>query len=962
MKKIYKVTQEQLTKLQNGDTITVGGISYTYETGADVAYIVVDPTHPEYTLRNGSNDNLELLKDATVISDLTVNFAARAGYATNAHTLKSATETNSFDIDSGGSIRGNVTMHNDLSVERSASFGGDHRTTPVTIQYDNNQAYAIQVTDTSTGSTTQIKVPGDGTQNDVTITFPSGDGKLALTSDIPTIDSALSSTSTNPVQNKVINTALGTKQNTISSSNKLAASLVSGLSTVATSGSYNDLSNKPTIPTVNNGTLTIQTEGTSKGTFTANQSGNTTINIKASDLGLSAAMKFLGTTTTAISDGSTTNPITISGSSVTATAGNVVLYSSKEFVWTGSLWEELGDEGSHALKSITITGTGALSGGGSLEANRTITHNAGSAASKSSGLYKFSTDAYSHVSSVTSVTKADITALGIPGSDTNTTYTLVSDTANQQIKLTASDGSSQSIFVPYAVKANTANYLNVNATAVGSSQVPVYINSDGKPVACGWTVQSNSALSSTTPSMTSTASRTYAVVQCQDGKLGVNVPWTDTNTTYSVVQTTGSPGLMTPADKSKLDNLTTNIENGSGSTAIQMKQDGTTGTFSFTGKNPNATALDSSLTGDITYGGTGAFATTLGGKGTAIGKRSVSQGTTTIAKGAYSHAEGDNSVALGSDSHAEGYATTSQGQASHSEGNSTQAIGNNSHAEGNATISNAFGSHSEGRASTTLSSVPSSGGGGSSDEPPASEPDKYLGYYSHAEGENTITLGYASHSEGAQTKAYGHWSHAEGLNSTTGVVNDRTKGKAAHASGINTKAIGNYSSATGDASSSTGESSIATGKGTESTGLASISGGQSTHATSDLSVALGYSSTASGWSSFAFGSGAKAIGSMSVAFGEATEMTASSGMAIGKFNVPNSSALFQVGNGTSATHSNAFEVLNDGTAKVGAMGSETLSVATKGYVDGKVGKNVPSNTGFFTMDLSNGTLTITKIS
>ena len=36
------------------------------------------------------------------------------------------------------------------------------------------------------------------------------------------------------------------KQDKITSSNKLAASLVSGLSTVATSGSYNDLSNKPT--------------------------------------------------------------------------------------------------------------------------------------------------------------------------------------------------------------------------------------------------------------------------------------------------------------------------------------------------------------------------------------------------------------------------------------------------------------------------------------------------------------------------------------------------------------------------------------------------------------------------------------------------------------------------------------------------------------------------------------------
>lgn len=49
------------------------------------------------------------------------------------------------------------------------------------------------------------------------------------------------------------------------------------LATVATSGSYNDLSNKPTIPSVGNGTITITQNGTSKGTFTMNQSGNTTI-------------------------------------------------------------------------------------------------------------------------------------------------------------------------------------------------------------------------------------------------------------------------------------------------------------------------------------------------------------------------------------------------------------------------------------------------------------------------------------------------------------------------------------------------------------------------------------------------------------------------------------------------------------------------------------------------------------
>ena len=45
------------------------------------------------------------------------------------------------------------------------------------------------------------------------------------------------------------------------------------------SGSYNDLTDKPTIPTVNNGTLTIKQNGTTVGTFSANQSGDTEVNI-----------------------------------------------------------------------------------------------------------------------------------------------------------------------------------------------------------------------------------------------------------------------------------------------------------------------------------------------------------------------------------------------------------------------------------------------------------------------------------------------------------------------------------------------------------------------------------------------------------------------------------------------------------------------------------------------------------
>ncbi len=53
----------------------------------------------------------------------------------------------------------------------------------------------------------------------------------------------------------------------------------SSLASVATSGLYSDLIGSPTIPTVNNGTLTIKQNSTTIDTFTANQSTNVTVDL-----------------------------------------------------------------------------------------------------------------------------------------------------------------------------------------------------------------------------------------------------------------------------------------------------------------------------------------------------------------------------------------------------------------------------------------------------------------------------------------------------------------------------------------------------------------------------------------------------------------------------------------------------------------------------------------------------------
>ena len=58
---------------------------------------------------------------------------------------------------------------------------------------------------------------------------------------------------------------------------------------------------------------------------------------------IAGGLQFIGETTTALSDGDTTNPITINGESVTAVSGNLVLYGEKEFLFDGTRWIEMGD-------------------------------------------------------------------------------------------------------------------------------------------------------------------------------------------------------------------------------------------------------------------------------------------------------------------------------------------------------------------------------------------------------------------------------------------------------------------------------------------------------------------------------------------------------------------------------------------------------------------------------------------
>lgn len=226
------------------------------------------------------------------------------------------------------------------------------------------------------------------------------------------VDTSLSSTSTNPVQNKVINSALAGKAATShthtldnvseTTSKKIMtaiertklngiatgannyvhptshpATMITGLATVATSGSYDDLSDKPTSMTPTAHTHE-QSDITGLATALSNKADTSHAHSTSDVTGLDTALS-----------GKASASHTHSLDDISETTDKKIMTADERTKLSG-------------------IATGA----------NKYTHPSYTA--KSSGLYKVAVDSTGHISGTTAVAKADITALGIPS--TNTTY------------------------------------------------------------------------------------------------------------------------------------------------------------------------------------------------------------------------------------------------------------------------------------------------------------------------------------------------------------------------------------------------------------------------------------------------------------------------------------------------------------------------------------------------------------
>ena len=90
----------------------------------------------------------------------------------------------------------------------------------------------------------------------------------------------------------------------------------------------------------------------------------TTYSIK--DTQARSAKQWLGITSTPLTDGATTNPITIGSSSVTAVSGDITSYDEQEFIFNGTAWQAFGDLSDLGSLAYSNTASGNVTAEGTV--------------------------------------------------------------------------------------------------------------------------------------------------------------------------------------------------------------------------------------------------------------------------------------------------------------------------------------------------------------------------------------------------------------------------------------------------------------------------------------------------------------------------------------------------------------------------------------------------------------------
>lgn len=207
----------------------------------------------------------------------------------------------------------------------------------------NNRNYGVKI-DSSTGKA-YVNVPWEAVDFSGNAELSALLGDYAKKRDIPSLSGGSAAGSDTTVVGGV--TVNG---HTVSVGKKT----ITGEGTVSVTGTTNGIKITGTAPTSLKNPYSLKF-----GSKTYD--GSSEKEITAADLGLGAALKYKGITTTNVVDDRTTANVTIDSKTYTPSIGDVVFYGNKEFVWNGSKWEELGYANTLTLNKVTTDGPSGTS-------------------------------------------------------------------------------------------------------------------------------------------------------------------------------------------------------------------------------------------------------------------------------------------------------------------------------------------------------------------------------------------------------------------------------------------------------------------------------------------------------------------------------------------------------------------------------------------------------------------------
>jgi len=415
---------------------------------------------------------------STVVAEKTTATSSQDGLMSAADKSKLdgiATNANNYTLPSAGSSLGGVKSGGDVTISDGVITVKDDSHNHVISNIDGLQdaLNAKATKDAASQSAAGLMSADDKKKLDGIAT---GATKI-------TVDSALSSSSANPVQNKAVHAALADKADKnhphdyIPTSQKGAAS---GVASLDSNGKV------PTsqLPSYVDDVI----EATSKSSFPATgETGKIYV-----DTSTNKTYRWGGSAYVEISAS-----LAIGTTSSTAAAGNHIHSAATTSV-------------AGLMSAADKSKLDGIASGANKYTHPTYT-------SKTSGLYKITVDGEGHVSGATAVAKSDITALGIPSSDT--TYSAATTSAAGL--MSASDKSKLD-----GIASGANAYTHPTYTAKGSGLYKVTIDASGH------------------------VSAATSVTKTDITALGI--PSSDT--TYSAA-TTSTAGLMSASDKSKLDGI-----------------------------------------------------------------------------------------------------------------------------------------------------------------------------------------------------------------------------------------------------------------------------------------------------------------------------------------------------------------------------------------------------------------------